>query len=433
MQSLRSSLHTRLHALAAMTGLLASLTLGSCGRTNDLTAPRSQTREESGAFAAGGVKGKPKAPAAPTLSAPVNGASNVATSPTLVWNVSAGASSYQVQVSTSASFATTLINSAGLTATSLAVSGLANSTTYFWRVNARSAGGTSAFSNAFSFTTAAAPVGNAPGVPVLSSPINGAIDAAIDLSLAWLPSAGATSYRLQLATDNTFAAPVSDLSGILATSQSFTGLLNSTTYFWRVSATNANGSSVFSAPFSFTTAAAAPPPPPPGGGPCSSLVGQGGLVANQTAEVVQFRPGNRLRIEIAGDVAAGIIDALGACSTTDPVSVIWPSGSASATFAGTSTSITGGSLTFGQLLFPGALLEPGVVVTNDAAGNVLEIIWPEIAGLGVGAPILRLQLAQWDPAVASGTALDVNMTFVARAADGSSAVFSVQGRNLIVP
>ncbi|RCK75921.1 MAG: Alkaline serine exoprotease A precursor [Ignavibacteriae bacterium] len=97
----------------------------------------------------------PTPPAAPTLSSPANGATGVSTSPTLVWNASSGATSYRLQVSTSSSFSTLTFDQSGITATSQAISGLANSTTYYWRVNASNSAGTSAWSSVWSFTTAA--------------------------------------------------------------------------------------------------------------------------------------------------------------------------------------------------------------------------------------------------------------------------------------
>lgn len=95
----------------------------------------------------------PTPPSAPTLVSPVNGATGVSTSPTLSWNASSGATSYRAQVSTSSSFSTTVYDQSGMTSTSAMVSGLAASTTYFWRVNATNAAGTSAWSSTWSFTT----------------------------------------------------------------------------------------------------------------------------------------------------------------------------------------------------------------------------------------------------------------------------------------
>jgi hypothetical protein len=93
------------------------------------------------------------APAAPVLSAPANGATGVGTSPTLTWAASANAASYTVEIATDAGFATIVQTLPNLTATSVAVGGLQPTTTYFWRVKAINACG-STTSVAFSFTTA---------------------------------------------------------------------------------------------------------------------------------------------------------------------------------------------------------------------------------------------------------------------------------------
>jgi hypothetical protein len=92
-------------------------------------------------------------PPAPVLASPSPGATNVAVNPTLGWNGSTGATSYQLQVSTSSSFSSTILNQGNIAATSFQVGGLANSATYYWRVNASNAGGTSGWSTASSFTT----------------------------------------------------------------------------------------------------------------------------------------------------------------------------------------------------------------------------------------------------------------------------------------
>src|SRR5690606_15988086 len=97
------------------------------------------------------------------------GAEDIATDTTLSWMASAGAESYQVQVSTAADFAETLYNES-VTDTTLAVSGLLRHTTYFWRVLSSSIGGDSSWSESWSFTT----LPSAPDAVVLSSPLNGA-------------------------------------------------------------------------------------------------------------------------------------------------------------------------------------------------------------------------------------------------------------------
>ena len=192
----------------------------------------------------------PPPPAAPVLSSPADGATGVSTSPTLSWNASSGATSYRVQVSTSSSFATTVYDQSGIASTSTNVSGLAGSTVYYWRANATNAGGTSGFSTVFSFTTAA---GSPPPAPTLVSPLNGSTNVSRTPTLTWNASSGATSYRVQVSTSSTFGTTVFDQSGVTSTSVTLPQLGSRVDYYWHVNATNANGTSAYSATWNFRT------------------------------------------------------------------------------------------------------------------------------------------------------------------------------------
>ena len=56
-------------------------------------------------------------------------------------------------------------------------------------------------------------------------------------------------------------------------------------------------------------------------------------------------------------------------------------------------------------------LAPGVageLLGTDALGNSMHIIWPVIQGVGVGSPIVRVELRSWDAALITPTTrLDV--------------------------
>jgi Cohesin domain/Secretion system C-terminal sorting domain/Fibronectin type III domain/Bacterial Ig-like domain (group 2) len=199
------------------------------------------------------------APPAPVLATPANGATGVALNTALVWNAATGATSYRLQVSTDASFLTIVRDSSGIAGTSLNLLGLANGTPYYWRVDASNAGGTGAWSGAWSFTTILAP----PTAPTLASPANGAAGVALPAALTWNSSAGAASYRLQVSSDSTFASTELDTSGITVTSGSVAALSHATKYFWRVNASNAGGASAWSSVWNFITVQA--PPTAPGG------------------------------------------------------------------------------------------------------------------------------------------------------------------------
>ena len=190
-------------------------------------------------------------PSAPMLSSPANNATGIAVSPTLTWNAVTGAVTYRVQVSTASDFSTGIVvDDSTLTAASKAMSSLANNTQYYWQVNAKNAGGTSAWSSVFSFTTVVA----IPGAPVLSAPANNATGVPVSQTVSWGAVTGAATYRVQLSTASDFSTGiVADDSTLTAASKAMNSLTNSTVYYWRVNAKNAGGTSAWSTAFSFTT------------------------------------------------------------------------------------------------------------------------------------------------------------------------------------
>jgi hypothetical protein len=95
----------------------------------------------------------------------------------------------------------------------------------------------------------------APSAPTLVSPADGATGIALNATLSWNAVTGADSYTLQVSTDQNFSTTVVNQRGVTTTSLAMTSLLNSTTYHWRVSATNSAGTSDYSAPRSFSTSA----------------------------------------------------------------------------------------------------------------------------------------------------------------------------------
>jgi hypothetical protein len=196
----------------------------------------------------------PAAPAAPVLATPATAATAVALAPTLTWGTVSGAVTYRVQVSTISTFATTVVDDSTLAVGTKAITGLANSTTYYWQVNAKNAGGTSAWSTFFSFTTVPA----TSGVPTLTAPSDGATSIALAPTLTWGTVSGAATYRVQLSTVSTFATTVVDDSTLTVGTKAITGLANSTTYYWRANAKNSGGTSAWATAYSFTTIVAAP-------------------------------------------------------------------------------------------------------------------------------------------------------------------------------
>jgi|694.fasta_scaffold55670_2 subtilisin-like proprotein convertase family protein len=79
---------------------------------------------------------------------PVNNQVGVATTVNLVWNALANAESYRLQVSTSPSFATTILDIPNIIGNSYIVSNLLQQTNYYWRVSQSNRCGTENLSNA---------------------------------------------------------------------------------------------------------------------------------------------------------------------------------------------------------------------------------------------------------------------------------------------
>lgn len=200
-------------------------------------------------------------PIIPVLTAPLNGATNVSLTPTLNWNDVPNASYYHLQVSTSNTFSSTVIDVNGLANSGYVVQAGAftNGSVYYWRVNATNTGGTSDWSTVWNFTTIVA----APIAPNLVLPVNGATGVSTQPNMDWNDVSGAATYHLQISFNNTFTALALDQSGITASQFAVgAGILSGTTqYFWRVSAINVGGEGPWSAVWNFTTTIGAPAAP----------------------------------------------------------------------------------------------------------------------------------------------------------------------------
>jgi len=182
-----------------------------------------------------------------TPSSPPAGASGISTEPTLQWSIASGAKSYWLQISEDLAFSSIVVDDSTLAVTSYQVSGLSRGTTYYWRVRASNSYGSSDWSTVLSFTTIVAP----PDPPKLSAPADGSTGITTDPMLCWDPSDRATSYRLQVSTDSTFTTTIFDRNGITGTFFPDSGLTIGRRYYWRLSASNAGGTSNWSRVWTF--------------------------------------------------------------------------------------------------------------------------------------------------------------------------------------
>ncbi len=105
---------------------------------------------------------------------------------------------------------------------------------YWYRIRAFNNGGASAASNTASISV---PKLLAPSAPTLKSPANGATTSSNIVS--WMAAAGATAYDVYVGTSSTPTLYKQNVSG---TSVSIKKLSRGVTYYWRVVAKNASGS-----------------------------------------------------------------------------------------------------------------------------------------------------------------------------------------------
>jgi len=188
-------------------------------------------------------------PAIPLLASPATGAQDQLESVTLRWYYPENAASYRVQISADSSFSSVVVNASGVNDTSYVVTGLAGQKTYYWRVSAANLAGVSAYSQVFSFTT------GFPATPTLALPANNTPNVPVEITLQWHRTASAQKYRVQLARSANFEATamVVDVADFSDTSYAISQLQLNRFYFWRVNATNAFGTSLWSETWRFKT------------------------------------------------------------------------------------------------------------------------------------------------------------------------------------
>ncbi len=184
------------------------------------------------------------APATPTGLTATAGDATV----TLSWNAAGGAASYKVYRGTS-SGAETLLQS-GVTGTTFVDTAVTNGTTYYYKVSAVNASGESPQSSEVSAT----PRVSAPAAP---SNLSATAVSTSQINLAWADnSSNESGFILDRATNSTFTAGLTTVNlGANVTSYGATGLSAATTYWFRVRAANAGGTSANSNVASATTPA----------------------------------------------------------------------------------------------------------------------------------------------------------------------------------
>ena len=212
----------------------------SCTVTG-LTPNVPYTFQVKSANASGDSSGSNEQSATPTLGAPtLNAPTNITNSSMYItWTSVTGANSYSLEYKDGAGGTYAGVPSCDPAySTGCTVTSLEPNHTYYFRVKANTACGSSVWSNERSAVAALTP-------PTLSAP-TGATDTSMNLS--WTSAYGATAYTVESKISGGTYAPVTGCTGIATTTCAVTGLTPNRTYYFHVKAGNAvaNGDSTWS-------------------------------------------------------------------------------------------------------------------------------------------------------------------------------------------
>jgi hypothetical protein len=188
-------------------------------------------------------------PGEPELLAPSDGAVVTDFTPTLDWNDSTpGADHFELQISTSQDFTTTIIDQNNLYGTIFGASTLSPNTTYYWRVRGLSyQGSIGQWSEINSFKTRLF-------IPILIYPESGGHALSIRPEFSWLSVPGATGYVIQISSTTSFTSSTTETGNVDTTSYiTIKDYPRSVVRYWRVMANGINASN-WSEVRSFNTA-----------------------------------------------------------------------------------------------------------------------------------------------------------------------------------
>lgn len=191
------------------------------------------------------------APVAPNAPTALSGAVVTNRRIELSWtDNSTNETSFFVERATNSSFTQNLVTTTlGANATNYQDTTVTPSTTYYYRLRGYNTGGYSDYSNVVTYTT------TAPTPPAAPSSLDGVVVSSSQIDLSWTDNASnETSFTIDRATNSSFTQNlVTNTLSSNTTSYQDTGLAASTTYFYRVRASNLDGNSGYSSVVNYTT------------------------------------------------------------------------------------------------------------------------------------------------------------------------------------
>jgi large repetitive protein len=195
-----------------------------------------------------------EAPGKPAVLTPRQDDIHIPVDVTTNWTRPDRAETYRIQVSRTPDFRFPYVARNAIADTATLVTGLSNDETFYLRVRAVNIGGEGDWSDPVSFRT----VIREPGQPAATAPDHAAVNVPVNAELRWRSSERAAAYHLQVSGRPDFQFLLANVTDLAQTTYTVNGLLNQTTYWWRVRAMNTGGQSAWSQPRPFTTIVAAP-------------------------------------------------------------------------------------------------------------------------------------------------------------------------------
>jgi hypothetical protein len=148
-----------------------------------------------------------------------------------------------------------------------------------------------------------------PSAPTLSSPANAAIEQPTAVTLTWSTVSAASSYHVQVSSSISFSPLVAEDSSLATATKNLTGLLNGTTYYWRVRAKNSGGVSNWTDTWQFTVinATSATPSAPTLSSPANQAVNQP-VTATLSWSTVSNATSYHIQVSSSNDFLSRVVD-----------------------------------------------------------------------------------------------------------------------------
>lgn len=185
--------------------------------------------------------------APPILESPSDEKRGVPVDPIFIWHPVDAALTYTLQLSDEKDFSNIMYNIADINDTTFQIKGLENLETYYWRLKAFNSETNSLWSEEWEFFTVLP-------TPELKAPLDKSKDLYPILTFEWYEVEAGEKYYIQIAKNEAFDLVIFESETENSTSHFLELLEYNTQYWWRIRASNTDGTGMWSEPWSFLTA-----------------------------------------------------------------------------------------------------------------------------------------------------------------------------------